>query len=502
MAGDTSALDAENVLADGSVRQPASFETINLQSVGIAFSIAWFAIVLWSPVAIHSNVVGENADLYVHLLRCLMIVSVNAIYLLVRCFRKLLRSSRAKHVLVLLACVASPLVLLGNISPTFAQLTQEYPAVNGLCFALAGVTAGVNMLVWGYDMPTKVSYRQGVVNIAAGSMFSGLFYILCMFVDKSAAAVLCIMMPIISTIMWISYMHTENASNVVSNGSSAHTNLSSALGNGSDGFIFSYGCVMGLAGAIGTAFEVTGFSWVYIGLATFLAGLAALVSLRYFNVTVSSHMLIWFFPFAAACLFLLSILDIKGQQVLLFAVFFIVTAANVINTAYPDNSKHAADSAVDLLRVESRFADMLGSLLGWTVGTVIQFALGTIAPYCYFLLAVILVAASSYSATKRQEELEAAAVARQPIKQLSISEIWDKACEELSETYSLSAREAEVFTLLSHGRDRQRIHEELQISLSTVRTHTYNIYRKMDIHSQQQLIDVVEGKLRNLGQAE
>ena len=48
--------------------------------------------------------------------------------------------------------------------------------------------------------------------------------------------------------------------------------------------------------------------------------------------------------------------------------------------------------------------------------------------------------------------------------------------------------------LLSRGRDRQYIHNLLYIAPSTVRTHTYNVYQKMGVHNQQQLIDIVEAE--------
>ena len=53
------------------------------------------------------------------------------------------------------------------------------------------------------------------------------------------------------------------------------------------------------------------------------------------------------------------------------------------------------------------------------------------------------------------------------------------------------------FLLLSRGRNREYIHNLLFISPSTVRTHTYNIYQKMDVHNQQELIDVVENEFVN-----
>lgn len=66
-----------------------------------------------------------------------------------------------------------------------------------------------------------------------------------------------------------------------------------------------------------------------------------------------------------------------------------------------------------------------------------------------------------------------------------------------AERYQLSARETEVFELLAKGRNRVYISKELFISDNTTRTHMKNVYRKLGVHSQQELIDMIEGKLHS-----
>ena len=59
-------------------------------------------------------------------------------------------------------------------------------------------------------------------------------------------------------------------------------------------------------------------------------------------------------------------------------------------------------------------------------------------------------------------------------------------------TYALSPRETDVCSLLGRGRNRQFVADELGISLETAKTHATNVYRKLGIHSQQELLDVIE----------
>ncbi len=63
--------------------------------------------------------------------------------------------------------------------------------------------------------------------------------------------------------------------------------------------------------------------------------------------------------------------------------------------------------------------------------------------------------------------------------------------EALSPGEPLSQREREVTDLLLHGNTVPAIARKLYISENTVRSHTKNIYRKLDVHSKQELIDLL-----------
>ncbi|MEG1907751.1 MAG: LuxR C-terminal-related transcriptional regulator [Gordonibacter sp.] len=65
-------------------------------------------------------------------------------------------------------------------------------------------------------------------------------------------------------------------------------------------------------------------------------------------------------------------------------------------------------------------------------------------------------------------------------------------CSGVAEQYGLTPRESEVIVLLAYGRTLSIIARDLQIAKGTARTHIENIYRKLDVHKQQELIDLVE----------
>lgn len=64
----------------------------------------------------------------------------------------------------------------------------------------------------------------------------------------------------------------------------------------------------------------------------------------------------------------------------------------------------------------------------------------------------------------------------------------------LCRRFCLTPREVEVFALLAKGRNAEFIQNALFISNHTVKTHIYNIYRKMGIHSLQELLDLLDAE--------
>lgn len=77
--------------------------------------------------------------------------------------------------------------------------------------------------------------------------------------------------------------------------------------------------------------------------------------------------------------------------------------------------------------------------------------------------------------------------------------LMDEIAQQITSYYGLSLRESEVFRLLAKGRSRAFISKTLFISDNTTRTHMRSIYRKLGVHSQQELISLIENKTINRG---
>lgn len=70
--------------------------------------------------------------------------------------------------------------------------------------------------------------------------------------------------------------------------------------------------------------------------------------------------------------------------------------------------------------------------------------------------------------------------------------IFRRKCESVSNTYLLSARETEVLFYVGRGFNAAYIQKKLYISEGTAKTHIRHIYRKTNVHSQQELMRLIE----------
>ena len=63
----------------------------------------------------------------------------------------------------------------------------------------------------------------------------------------------------------------------------------------------------------------------------------------------------------------------------------------------------------------------------------------------------------------------------------------------------MTSRQAEVLLCLAQGRNAGYIAQKFTISTHTAKSHIYNIYNKLGIHSQQELLDIVDAEVARCG---
>ncbi|MCH4185075.1 MAG: helix-turn-helix transcriptional regulator [Eggerthellaceae bacterium] len=69
---------------------------------------------------------------------------------------------------------------------------------------------------------------------------------------------------------------------------------------------------------------------------------------------------------------------------------------------------------------------------------------------------------------------------------------WDGPCQIIANKYQLTARETDVLKQLARGRTLNAIADEFVLSSNTIKMHIKHIYQKLDVHSKQDVIKLVD----------
>lgn len=131
-------------------------------------------------------------------------------------------------------------------------------------------------------------------------------------------------------------------------------------------------------------------------------------------------------------------------------------------------------------------AATLGLVLGWLLGWLCY---GSLAHDDVALIAVIIVSvylimvAPSFLFKSQNVSLAA---------ESGVGNAYLKSCDMVSRRYHLSPRESEVLELAGRGYSASAISTSLYISENTAKVHMRNLYQKLEIHSKQELIRVIE----------
>lgn len=156
-----------------------------------------------------------------------------------------------------------------------------------------------------------------------------------------------------------------------------------------------------------------------------------------------------------------------------------------------------------------QLAVLLGSALGvvapkWFEAGIVSFPSFLILLLAVLITAVFAVFSSSRSSNpfaalrKKDEELvgeldrEAGEAADRGVKR--VEDTRPLVCERLAKEHALTKREAEIMSLLACGRSIPFVANSLYISKNTVDSHVKSIYRKLDVHSRQDLLDRVQNE--------
>lgn len=185
-------------------------------------------------------------------------------------------------------------------------------------------------------------------------------------------------------------------------------------------------------------------------------------------------------PTLTALPFLQDVISLSGFEV--FSAFVWVYLARIVNEwSY-------SPTAVFGLGWGLVYA---GNLLGIAGGMLVN-ALEPLSPEMSSLAVFISSACVLLSYFFVFDESDMTALSQKPHAKKADRRPFQEVCAEIARGYNLSPRETEVMMLAAKGRTLPKIQEELYISQGTAATHMRNIYRKLDVHSRQELLEIVE----------
>lgn len=137
-----------------------------------------------------------------------------------------------------------------------------------------------------------------------------------------------------------------------------------------------------------------------------------------------------------------------------------------------------------------RLLDNIGFVTGYAAGALLSDYAGSDEAFVY-MLSMVLVAVLLFAPLVLLNER-------------SVESGWGKRTrgadnrrdsanmESVSTLYGLTSRETEVLSFLAEGRSQPWIAKRLLVSESTVKTHVKSIYKKLDVHDRQSLLDLLK----------
>lgn len=469
-----------------------SFELVGI--AGVAFLFGWllisFFLLFGNPVNVWPDATRSAVQLFIFVG---FLLGFGFMYFLRK--RKNFTPFRIKFLIpvtiaMMLAPVAALLVLFEVEFPSFV-----YCIIN----TLTGVGGGICLVCW-----LDVCGRMGSNNIfqfmGAALLCGAVLMLFPMFALDEALAISPIVYCIISVILLQYTSSRARCNDKAPNPKNTEETTWTYIKEIEPSFI-AFGIVFGISFVY--LFN-SGVRVLYVGMAfTILGPLVILIAscfTKEIGITIVQRVLLCIT--VCACIttpFVSDFLQVlcSGMVVASWAAFSCVHYAIVVR-------KSTETWDIPGFRIIPRrlMAESFGFALGWGVVTIVTSLFGAHSEefvYVRLFMAVVLVLifmlflpqsthhdekAMELERKKRQTKVIAA--------QQSEEELFERRCNAISDLYQLSPREFEILCYLAKGRNAGYIQEKLTISPHTVKSHIYSIYRKIDIHSQQKLMDFVQ----------
>ena len=217
-----------------------------------------------------------------------------------------------------------------------------------------------------------------------------------------------------------------------------------------------------------------------------------------------------FLPILICGIIAIGFLDAPFNTVAAFVLFVVLYLIDYANTSVLSLRGRLLSISPCFCFSRGRMFIIAGQAAGWLVGAFLAgFGRGGLPVVSFVLigLACLYISATAINPqehpisqeTELEPTQEIEAVAEKPSKpetepeeQHAVVRPYKNKCAHAARRFELTPREGEILVFLAKGRNAKYIADQLFVAERTVKTHTYHIYQKMGIHSQQELINIVE----------
>lgn len=396
---------------------------------------------------------------------------------------------------------------------TAAMPLAAAPAPTGPLFVaatgvLSGIASGVFLMYFGMAL-SRVSLREAVVAVAAGQMAAPLLLAAAVALGPAPGLVLACALPAgAAVLLWVAIGRIKAASRI----SVIELDNQSPLADADEHrqaarLVFRVALCVGL---VGFAHELMRTLYIQMDIAIAGAHAYALAQALVGAAAVIGAVLV--------ALAMMSVRTLSMPRLCYWGITFFLMVGILLGPApllwgplhsvVPYAMNQAAHSCFSLFmwimsaalcqrfsatRVRTfaliRAGWAIGPLAGLLLGRFALTAAGLTAPAVYgCALAAVFAVFFAMGAVFNERVL----METMDILPLERRERFQDKCRFVIERYGLSEREGEVMIMFAKGRNLAYIQEELFISKSTVSTHRQHIYKKLGIHSQQELLDLVQ----------
>ena len=459
--------------------------------IGFSLCNAYIATIVWSPLF---GAASEQPDSFMHLLRMVFFLTDAVSALVLKLISDTLAPRRIQFILIPLGLACSLPLALFLFLDNSSFLQSQWLAI--AAWGFGGTAVAAICASWSYFLKPS-SYHANLCNSATPFIISGVIFTAMQFLDPAAASVVTAALPFASATLWCTcHFHRKRQAHCANDAEFIHESFENSvkdvLGLPQSNFALftiATGTIIGFTGALGTLKAYDDWVFLFIGLSHLTAGLATYALLGTNPVYPPRWFFVVLLPLATTCLYAASIAPSKPVVIICLLVLFTLSAIyHIIEQVFTSKFDIDRSKLAYSYFSRDRIINTCGMLIGWFIFYVDAFGPLSHRVDSFFLVSVLLFAAFFFITAP----LISAKNSDSPPDSAKRPELYAFALSSIFAEYEISKREQEVYMLLLQGKRRQDIHEELHISTNTARSHIYNIYQKMGVHTQQELIELTE----------